>query len=60
MKGDFSKWDSAKDQNFSGVLLQQGRVLIDSDWNAQTQIDIDWKDLIVRDAIGTNVAAVPV
>jgi hypothetical protein len=59
MKGDFSKWDFDGKKNFNGVLHQQGRVLLDSDWNAQTRITSDWQDQAGRDAIGPGVAAIP-
>ncbi|MFQ5793427.1 MAG: DUF6519 domain-containing protein [Candidatus Bipolaricaulia bacterium] len=59
MKGDFSKWSFDPKKNFNGVLHQQGRVLLDSDWNARTRITNDWQDQAGRDAIGPGVAAVP-
>jgi hypothetical protein len=59
MKGDFSNWRDERRQNFTGVLHQQGRVLLDADWNAQTAITIDWQDTAARDIIGADVAAVP-
>jgi hypothetical protein len=59
MKGDFSKWDSDRRKNHRGVLHQQGRVLLDSDWNAQTSSMIDWQDQAAQDAIGPGVAGVP-
>lgn len=59
MKGDFSRWNFNGKKNFNGVLHQQGRVLLDSDWNAQTRINIDWQDQAGRDAIGPAVAAIP-
>src|SRR5262249_33690942 len=59
MKGDFSNWRNERRQNFSGVLHQQGRVLLDADWNAQTAITIDWQDTAAQDIIGAGVAAVP-
>ena len=59
MKGDFSSWRNERGQNFNGVLHQQGRVLLDSDWNAQTEITNDWQDTAGRDIIGAGVAAVP-
>ncbi len=59
MKGDFSQWNFDPNQNFNGVLHQQGRVLLDTDWNAQTQIATDWQDTAARDAFGPGVAAVP-
>ncbi len=59
MKGDFSNWDFDGRNNFSGVLHQQGRVLLDTDWNAQTRITANWQDQAGRDAIGPAVAAIP-
>lgn len=59
MRGDFSTWRDERRENFSGVLHQQGRVLLDSDWNAQTRITNDWQDIAAADIIGAHVAAVP-
>lgn len=59
MKGDFSKWDSEGKKNFNGVLHQQGRVLLDNDWNDQTRITNDWQDTAAQDTIGPGVAAIP-
>jgi hypothetical protein len=59
MKGDFSKWQFDPKNNYSGVLHQQGRVLLDSDWNAQTRIINEWQDKSGQDTIGPDVAAVP-
>jgi len=59
MKGDFSKWDFDGKKNFSGVYHQQGRVLLDTDWNAQSRITNNWQDQAGRDAIGPGVAAIP-
>jgi parallel beta-helix repeat protein len=59
MKGDFSKWDNDPNDNFNGVLHQQGRVLLDSDWNTQTQILNHWQTIAGQDIIGAGVAAVP-
>ncbi len=59
MKGDFSKWCFDPKENFTGTLYQQGRVLLDTDGNAQTQIINHWQDQAARDAFGSGVAAVP-
>jgi parallel beta-helix repeat protein len=59
MKGDFSKWDNDPNDNFNGVLHQQGRVLLDSDWNTQTQILNHWQTIAGQDIIGAGLAAVP-
>ncbi|MBU1564817.1 MAG: right-handed parallel beta-helix repeat-containing protein [Proteobacteria bacterium] len=60
MRGDFSSWDNDRNNNFAGVLHQQGRVLLDADWNDQTRITNDWQDTAARDAIGPGVVAVPI
>ena len=59
MKGDFSKWQFDPNKNFNGVLHQQGRVLLDSDWNAQTRITNNWQDTAGKDIVGAGVAAIP-
>ena len=59
MTGDFSKWYFDRKNNFNGVLHQQGRVLLDSDWNDQTRIINDWQNQAGRDIIGPGVAAIP-
>jgi predicted secreted protein len=59
MRGDFSGWNKDGVQNFRGTLHQQGRVLLDRDWNAQTEILLAWQQAAGRDAFGTGVAAVP-
>src|SRR4029453_16144061 len=59
MKGDFSRVPDERTNNFAGVLHQQGRVLLDADWNAQTAITMRWEDPAGQDIIGAGVAAVP-
>ncbi len=59
MKGDFSKWNFERRKNDRGVLHQQGRVLLDSDWNAQTWATMDWEDQAGRDIVGPRIAAIP-
>ncbi len=59
MTGDFSKWYFDRKNNFNGVLHQQGRVLLDSDWNDQTRIINNWQNQAGRDIIGPGVAAIP-
>lgn len=38
MNGDFSRWTFDPHRRFTGVLMQQGRVLTDADWNEQAAI----------------------
>src|ERR1041384_2391439 len=59
MRGDFSAWKKDRSQNFRGTLHQQGRVLLDRDWNAQTEIFGEWQETAARDAFGAGVAPVP-
>ncbi len=60
MKGDFSKYPTQGLSPFDAVLQQQGRVILDSDWNDQAAILTARSDLAACDTIGEHVAAVPV
>jgi len=59
MKGDFSYFPFDQRDDYSGVLHQQGRVLLDRDWNAKAQIDARWQARAAEDAFGLGVLAVP-
>ena len=59
MYGDFSRWSFDPRTNFSGILHQQGRVLLDADTNDQTLLGLRWQDTAARDAFGALVLAVP-
>lgn len=59
MKGDFSKWGVSPADNYSGVLHQQGRVLLDQDWNAAQQIQALWRDTAGKDIVGDGLVAIP-
>jgi hypothetical protein len=52
MKGDFSRdtFDPAK--HYARVLMQQGRVLLDSDWNEQSAIHLYFLRRLGADLIG--------
>lgn len=54
MKGDFSRdtFDSAK--RYSRVLLQQGRVQLDSDWNEAGSISAHYLRCLAADLIGSH------
>ena len=41
MKGDFTRWTYKRLENYSSVLLQQGRALLDADWNEQREISLN-------------------
>ena len=59
MKGDFSRLGFDADSRYSGVRHQQGRVLLDRDWNDAQQIESRWRDAIGADVFGRTVLAVP-
>lgn len=54
MKGDFSRdtFDPAK--HFSRVLMQQGRVQLDADWNEQAAILLHYLRTLAADLIGSH------
>jgi len=39
MKGDFTRFSHQPDKHYAAVLMQQGRVQLDADWNEQHDID---------------------
>jgi hypothetical protein len=59
MKGDFSRWEFDPNDNFNGVLHQQGRVFLDSDGSDLTRILNHWQETAGQDIIGSGIAAVP-
>jgi hypothetical protein len=52
MHGDFSRDTFQAKNQFSRVLLQQGRVLLDADWNEQTAILLHYLQSLAADLIG--------
>src|SRR4029077_12233018 len=54
MRGDFTRdlFDPAK--HYSGVLMQQGRVQLDADWNEQDSIQRYRTQVEARDLIGVS------
>lgn len=53
MKGDFTRDTFDPANHFSRVLMQQGRVQLDSDWNEQTAILLHYLRTLARDVLGT-------
>ena len=52
MSGDFSKWLFDPSKGYSRVLMQQGRVILDADWNDMQAIQ-DWKTgTTIEDLVG--------
>jgi Family of unknown function (DUF6519) len=52
MKGDFSRDTYHPFSQYSRVLMQQGRVQLDSDWNEQTSILLGYMRALTRDLFG--------
>lgn len=54
MKGDFSRWTdpNAAAQGYAGVLMQQGRLHTDADWNEQVSLDARRAETALTDVIG--------
>jgi hypothetical protein len=51
-KGDFTRDTHNPLKRFSRVLMQQGRVLLDADWNEQTSIILHYLRTLAADLIG--------
>lgn len=56
MKADISRDSFDSNNNFQRVLLQQGRVLLDSDWNEQVAILLRQRQLLARGIFGSYAA----
>ena len=54
MKGDFTRDLFDPTRHYSGVLMQQGRVQLDADWNAQDGIQRYRAEVAARDVIGAS------
>lgn len=54
MKGDFSRVTFDVTKHFSRVLMQQGRVQLDADWNEQTAILLHYIQSLAADLIGPH------
>ncbi len=52
MKGDFTRDTFLPIQHFSRVLMQQGRVQLDADWNEQVAILLHYMQALATDLIG--------
>ena len=52
MKGDFSRQTFDPKKHYSSVLMQQGRVQLDADWNEQQAIDRYRDETTALDVIG--------
>ena len=54
MKGDFTRFTFDPKKHYSGVRMQQGRVLLDSDWNEQADINDHRSETQAKDIIGRS------
>jgi hypothetical protein len=52
MKGDFSRDTFDPSKHYARVLMQQGRVLLDADWNEQSAIHLHFLRRLGADLIG--------
>jgi hypothetical protein len=56
MKGDFSRDSFDPTKHYSNVLMQQGRVQLDADWNEQQRIHRHRAETESKDVVGRNGA----
>jgi Family of unknown function (DUF6519) len=54
MKGDFSRLRDNRGKGYSRVMMQQGRVLLDSDWNEQAALMQEMVRRLARDLYGLH------
>jgi hypothetical protein len=52
MKGDFTRFTFNPKKHYSNVLMQQGRVILDADWNEQADIQGNIRETGVADIVG--------
>jgi hypothetical protein len=52
MHGDFSRWTFDVRRDYRAVLLQQGRVLLDADWNEQAELTRHHDEIRTLDTLG--------
>src|SRR6266487_3744116 len=52
--GDFTRDPFKKVNHFSSVLIQQGRVLLEADWNEQAAILLHFMRSLAADLIGQH------
>lgn len=52
MRGDFSRWPSEAEKHYVAVVMQQGRVVLDSDWNEQARLTYTALVTLAHDLLG--------
>ncbi len=58
MKGDFTRFTFDPKKHFNRVLMQQGRVILDADWNEQSDIQKHIRETEDSDVIGPSGAPI--
>jgi hypothetical protein len=54
MKGDFTRLTYHPARNYSRVLMQQGRVQLDADWNEMVEMQLHFLRTLAKDLIGPH------
>jgi hypothetical protein len=54
MRGDFSRASFDPTKHYDAVLMQQGRVQLDADWNEQVEIERHRREIGTRDLVGSH------
>src|SRR4051794_31207868 len=54
MKGDFTRFTFDPHKHYSSVLMQQGRVQLDADWNEMVEMQIHFLRTLAADLIGPH------
>ena len=54
MNGDFTRMTFEPERHYSRVMMQQGRVALDADWNEQTSILLHYLRALTRDVFGPH------
>src|SRR3546814_16667799 len=57
MTGDYTRFTHHPDRRYAGVLMQQGRVTLDADWNEQTAITARQLRIQALDTFGPAAVA---
>ncbi|MEW2051325.1 DUF6519 domain-containing protein [Streptomyces sp. NPDC005476] len=52
MHGDFTRWTFAPQEAYRSVLMQQGRVVLDADWNEQAALTAHHDEIRTTDLVG--------
>ena len=52
MPGDFSRKTFNRAKHYRGVLMQQGRVQLDADWNEQLELELYRTETQTKDVVG--------